>query len=139
MSFSIQIRKIKFPVSILSTIHQHSYACIHMCTCTDREKYTYWFICMCGCIHTLLYMYVYKYVFYIYVYTHIIICVFRVSLLRMDLFLPGHILQKKTIELWASFSEMYIYFVSCDGTGQSPTSHTAFVVGFPHPVAVKSC
>lgn len=76
-----------------TNIVMHAYTCPHAHT----DKYTYWFIYMCICICTLLYMYVYKYVFYIYVYTHIIICVFRVSLLRMDLFLPGHILQKKKL------------------------------------------
>lgn len=77
-------------------IVMHAYTRPHAHT----DKYTYWFIYMCICICTLLYMYVYKYVFYIYVYTHIIVCVFRVSLLRTDLFLPGHILQKKK-HYWA--------------------------------------
>lgn len=139
MSFSIQIRKIKFPVSILSTIYQHSYACIHMSTRTHRQ------------IHILIYLYVYMYmhfiiyvclqicILYLCIYTHNYMCVQSEPVKDGSIFAWPHPSEKKTIELWASFSEMYLYFVSCDGTGQSPTSHTAFVVGIPHPVTVKSC
>jgi len=84
-------------------------------------------------------MYVYKYVVCIYVYTYIIICMLIASLLRMIPISARLCPAEEPVEPWASFPELCIYYVPCDRTGRSPTSHMAFVVEIPHPVTVKSC
>lgn len=116
---------------------QHANIVIHayICACA----YTYLCVHMRVCICMSLYRYIYKYVVCIYVYTHIIISMLIASLLRILSISAQRSPSEKAIDLWASFPEMCIYFVPCNGTGQSPTSHMAFVVGIPHPVTVKSC
>ena len=74
-----------------------------------------------------------------YVYALIIICMLIASLLKMVSISARLSPSEEAKELWASLPEMCIYFVPCNRTGQSLTSHMGFVLGIPHPVTVKCC